>query len=103
MRFGWRGVRRLEGLGELAPGAEGARADALAHCVDRPVDLLSTGPHHGHHRSNGPATSTFDAVAELTVAPDERFDELRDRYESDPALRMDGSVFSVALGEHQQI
>ncbi len=47
--------------------------------------------------------AVFDAVAELTVNPDERFDELRDRYDADPSLRMDGSVFNVALGEHQQV
>ncbi|MEZ5133514.1 MAG: transglutaminase-like domain-containing protein [Acidimicrobiales bacterium] len=47
--------------------------------------------------------AAFDAVAELTVDPDARFDELRDRYDTDPALRMDGSVFNVALGEHQQL
>ena len=35
--------------------------------------------------------------------PDARFDELPDRYDTDPALRMDGSVFNVALGEHQQL
>lgn len=47
--------------------------------------------------------AAFDTVAELTVDPDERFDDLRDRYESDPSLRMDGTVFSVLLGEHQRV
>jgi Transglutaminase-like superfamily len=37
----------------------------------------------------------FDIVAELTVDPDSRFDELRSRYETDESLRMDGTVFSV--------
>jgi len=45
----------------------------------------------------------FDEVAALTVDPDRRFDELRDRYGSDSRFRMDGDVFSVALGEHQQV
>lgn len=47
--------------------------------------------------------ATFDSVAELTVDPDARFDDLRHRYESDPALRMDGNVFSVLLGQHQNV
>jgi hypothetical protein len=38
----------------------------------------------------------FDAVAELTVDPDARFGELRDRYQTDGSLRMDGTVFNVA-------
>jgi len=40
----------------------------------------------------------FDAVAELTVDPDRHFPELRDRYETDPRLRMDGTVLNVARG-----
>jgi hypothetical protein len=40
----------------------------------------------------------FDAVAELTVDPDNRFDDLRARYEVEDALRMDGTVFNVARG-----
>jgi len=47
--------------------------------------------------------AAFDSVAELTVAPDERFDELCHRYESDPSLRMDGTVFNALLGEQQQV
>ena len=47
--------------------------------------------------------ATFDAIAELTVDPDARFDDLRARYESDPSFRMDGTVFSVLLGEVQQV
>jgi hypothetical protein len=38
----------------------------------------------------------FDTAAELTVDPDRRLDDLRARYQSDDALRMDGSVFNVA-------
>ena len=47
--------------------------------------------------------AAFDTVAELTVDPDARFDDLRERYESDASLRMDGTVFSVLLGEQQQV
>lgn len=42
--------------------------------------------------------TTFDAVAELTVDPDSHLDEIRYRYESDD-FRIDGAVYSVALGE----
>jgi hypothetical protein len=37
----------------------------------------------------------FDTVAELTVDPDARFAELRERYETDDSLRMDGTVLNV--------
>ena len=47
--------------------------------------------------------AAFDAVAELTIDPDARFDELRDRYDNDPSLRMNGSVFNVLAGEQQQV
>jgi hypothetical protein len=47
--------------------------------------------------------TAFDSVAELAVDPDERFDDLRRRYESDASLRMDGTVFSVLLGQQQHI
>jgi len=43
--------------------------------------------------------SMFDAVAELTVDPDARFAELRERYESDDSLRMAGTVFNVVRGQ----
>jgi hypothetical protein len=45
----------------------------------------------------------FDSVAELTVDPDARFGELRQRYESDGSLRMDGTVFNVARGQIETI
>jgi hypothetical protein len=45
----------------------------------------------------------FDEVAELTVAPDEHLPELRERYEADPRLRMDGTVFSVARGRFETV
>jgi hypothetical protein len=40
----------------------------------------------------------FDTVAALTVDPDNRFDDMRARYEVEDALRMDGTVFNVARG-----
>jgi Transglutaminase-like superfamily len=45
----------------------------------------------------------FDEVAELTVDPDLRFNDLRDRYESDDALRLDGTVFNVLRGQLETI
>jgi hypothetical protein len=47
--------------------------------------------------------AVFDAIAALTVDPDHRLDDLLDRYASDPSFRMDGTVFSVALGEQQLV
>jgi hypothetical protein len=41
----------------------------------------------------------FDAVADLTMDPDEGFGELRRRYETDAGLRMDGQVFNVLRGQ----
>ena len=41
----------------------------------------------------------FDSVAALTVNPDERFGELRSRYETDDSLRMDGTIFNVVRGQ----
>ena len=41
----------------------------------------------------------FDAVADLTMDPDEEFGELRQRYEADASLRMDGQVFNVLRGQ----
>ncbi|WP_436795047.1 transglutaminase domain-containing protein [Actinospongicola halichondriae] len=45
----------------------------------------------------------FDSVAELTVDPDARFAELRSRYDSDDALRMDGTVFNVGRGQFESV
>ena len=45
----------------------------------------------------------FDTVADLTVDPDARFGELRSRYESDEALRMDGTVFNVLRGQIEAV
>jgi hypothetical protein len=47
--------------------------------------------------------TAFDSVANLTIDPDARFDDLRDRYENDESLRMNGTVFSVLLGEMQHL
>lgn len=44
----------------------------------------------------------FDAVAEQTIDPDANLDEIRHRYESDE-FRMDGAVFSAALGEFVEV
>jgi hypothetical protein len=45
----------------------------------------------------------FDGVAELTVDPDAKFGELRNRYETDASLRMDGTVFNVLRGQVEAI
>lgn len=47
--------------------------------------------------------AAFDSVAELTVDPDPHLSRLRERYASDASLRMDGTVFSVLLGEEQHV
>lgn len=47
--------------------------------------------------------SCFDTVAELTVDPDVRFIDLLKRYETDVALRMDGTVFNVLRGERETV
>lgn len=47
--------------------------------------------------------AAFDSVAELTIDADARFDDLRDRYETDESLRMNGTVFSVLLGAVQHV
>jgi transglutaminase superfamily protein len=45
----------------------------------------------------------FDAVAELTVEPEAHFAELRTRYDTDPSLRMDGTVFNVMHGQVETV
>jgi hypothetical protein len=45
----------------------------------------------------------FDEVAALTVEPDARFGELRERYARDDALRMDGTVFNVLRGQVETV
>ncbi len=51
----------------------------------------------------GELLTLFDEVAQLTVDPDEHPAQLRDRYETDPRLRMDGTVFSVARGRTETV
>ena len=43
----------------------------------------------------------FDSVAALTTDPDAHLSDLRNRYESDDSLRMDGTVFNGARGEFE--
>jgi hypothetical protein len=45
----------------------------------------------------------FDGVAELTLNVDHRFVELRERYETDAELRMNGAVFNVLRGRVEVI
>ena len=45
----------------------------------------------------------FDAIADLTVDPDARFSDLRNRYENDQLLRMDGTVLNVARGRLETV
>ena len=56
-----------------------------------------------HEEPTSETLAVFDSIAELTVDPDRRLDDLLDRYESDPSFRMAGTVFSVLLGEQQQV
>ena len=62
-----------------------------------PWDVWGLGWEPGETPSDA-VLSTFDAVAELTVDPDAHLDQLHERYRSDD-FRIDGTVFSVALGE----
>lgn len=45
----------------------------------------------------------FDGVAALTTDPDAHFGELRERYETDNGLRMDGTVFNVLRGQTETV
>ena len=78
------------------------------------ADPAATGVHGNHtwieeqgwvlSPDAGPrAVTLFDRVAELTVDPDARFADLRALYESDPRLRMDGTVFSVLRGRPEHV
>lgn len=51
----------------------------------------------------GAQLELFDEVASLTANPDARFAQLRNRYEIDDALRMDGTVFSAARGQLETV
>lgn len=45
----------------------------------------------------------FDEVAELTTAPDDNFDELRRRYDTDEQLRMLGTVVNALSGIEETV
>lgn len=45
----------------------------------------------------------FDEIAALTTDPDSHIDELRNRYDTDPSLRMDGTVFNVLRGQVESV
>ena len=45
----------------------------------------------------------FDTVADLTVNPNAKLDELRKRYETDESLRMDGKAFNVLRGQVETV
>ncbi len=45
----------------------------------------------------------FDEVAALAIDPDQQFQDLRARYDSDVQLRMDGTVFNVARGQIESV
>lgn len=49
------------------------------------------------------AFTALDEVAALTTAVDDRFDDVRRRYDSDERFRMDGAVFSVARGDFETV
>jgi hypothetical protein len=67
-----------------------------------PWDVWGAGWEPGARPSEEVLTC-FDTVAELTVDPDVRFTDLRKRYETDDALRMDGTVFNVLRGEYETV
>jgi hypothetical protein len=67
-----------------------------------PWDVWGVGWEPGEEPTSE-ALDTFDTIAELTVDPDDQLDDLVARYESDPLLRMNGTVFNVLLGEQQQV
>jgi hypothetical protein len=45
----------------------------------------------------------FDTVAELTVDPDDHFNAIRTRYETDDSLRMDGTVLNVVRDQVETV
>lgn len=59
-----------------------------------PWDVWGAGWKPGEEPS-GEQLALFDAVAGLTTDPDARLDEVRAKFESDPSLHMDGTVFNV--------
>lgn len=67
-----------------------------------PWDLWGTGWEPGEEPTPE-QFELFDTVAELTTDSDRRFAELRDRYDTDDRLRMDGTVFSVLRQQIEQV
>jgi Transglutaminase-like superfamily len=67
-----------------------------------PWDVWGTGWAPGQQPTDA-QVRLFDEVAELTVDADHQFDDLRERYESDDLLRMDGTVFNVARGVFETV
>lgn len=67
-----------------------------------PWDVWGAGFEPGEEPSDE-LLALFDAVAELTVDPDANLDQLRNRYDTDDGLRMDGTVFSVLRGELETV
>jgi hypothetical protein len=67
-----------------------------------PWDVWGAGWEPGEEPSDE-LLDSFDSVAALTVASDTRFAELRHRYDTDDALRMDGTVFNVARGQFETV
>jgi hypothetical protein len=45
----------------------------------------------------------FDTIADLTMDPDAQLGVLRSRYQSDDALRVDGTVFNAARGQAETV
>ena len=56
-----------------------------------------------HEQPTDTQLEFFDGVATLTAEPDIHFAELRTRYESDDALRMNGTVFNVLRGRTETV
>lgn len=67
-----------------------------------PWDAWGAGWEPGHEPTDQ-QLHCFDTVAELTVDPDARFNELRERYTTDDSLRMDGTVFNVLRGQVETV
>ena len=67
-----------------------------------PWDVWGESWEPGEEPSQG-QLARLDAVAELTVDPDARLTELRERYETDASLRMDGVVFNVLRGQLETV
>jgi hypothetical protein len=63
-----------------------------------PWDVWGTGWEPGD-QPTAPQLALFDIVADLTTDPDHHFNQIRTRYQTDPSLRMDGTVFNVARGQ----